>query len=109
MSRSRGRRFGTWSCGRAFHLARFARQEGECCAVPASSRSDARLSSRKRSKMTSDLFPLSAPAKVHHNTLESVLAEEAIRRGEARFSDAGALVVETGVHTGRSVQDKFTV
>ena len=37
------------------------------------------------------------------------LIELAIRRGEARFASTGALVVETGAHTGRSVQDKFTV
>ena len=34
--------------------------------------------------MTSEFFPLSAPAKVHHNTREAELTEEAIRRGEAR-------------------------
>ena len=55
------------------------------------------------------LFPLSAPAKVHHNTREAELIEQAIRRGEARFAATGALVVETGAHTGRSAQDKFTV
>ena len=37
------------------------------------------------------------------------LIEEAIRRGEARFAASGALVVETGAHTGRSAQDKYTV
>ena len=59
--------------------------------------------------MTTELFSLSAPARVHHNTREIELSEEAIRRGEARFSAAGALVVETGAHTGRSAQDKYTV
>lgn len=59
--------------------------------------------------MTSETFPLSAPAKVLHNTGDAELVELAIRRGEARFSSTGALTVETGVHTGRSVQDKFTV
>src|SRR5215813_9656610 len=59
--------------------------------------------------MTRELFSLSAPAKVNHNTREIELSEEAIRRGEARFSAAGALVVETGAHTGRSAQDKYTV
>ena len=59
--------------------------------------------------MTSEFFPLSAPAKVHHNTREVELTEEAIRRGEARFAASGALVVETGAHTGRSAQDKYTV
>ena len=59
--------------------------------------------------MTSELFPLSAPAKVHHNTGEVELIEVAIRRGEARFAASGALAVETGAHTGRSAQDKYTV
>src|SRR5947207_11650836 len=59
--------------------------------------------------MTSEFFPLSAPAKVHHNTREVELTEEAILRGEARFAASGALVVETGAHTGRSAQDKYTV
>jgi phosphoenolpyruvate carboxykinase (ATP) len=59
--------------------------------------------------MKSEMFPLSSAAKVHHNTREAELIEEAIRRGEARFSASGSVVVETGAHTGRSVQDKFTV
>jgi phosphoenolpyruvate carboxykinase (ATP) len=59
--------------------------------------------------MTSDTLALDAPAKVHHNTGAAELIEMAISRGEARFSASGALAVETGAHTGRSVQDKFTV
>jgi phosphoenolpyruvate carboxykinase (ATP) len=59
--------------------------------------------------MTSDTLPLNASAKVYHNTGEAELVELAIGRGEARFAASGALAVETGAHTGRSAQDKFTV
>ncbi len=59
--------------------------------------------------MTIESFPLSAPAKVNHNTGDVELIEQAIARREACFAAGGALVVETGSHTGRSVQDKFTV
>jgi len=59
--------------------------------------------------MTIDTLPLSLPASVKHNTGDAELVELAIARGEAHFSAYGALSVETGVHTGRSVQDKFTV
>ncbi len=37
------------------------------------------------------------------------LVAEAVRRDEGRLSADGALIVHTGVHTGRSVQDKFVV
>eukprot|EP01037_Dinobryon_pediforme_P021686 gene21686-22622_t len=46
---------------------------------------------------------------VHWNLSEPRLYEEAIRRGEAKVAAGGALVVDTGVHTGRSPQDKFIV
>ncbi len=46
---------------------------------------------------------------VHWNVLEPALAEEAIRRNEARLTNGGALVADTGVHTGRSPKDKFVV
>ena len=37
------------------------------------------------------------------------LVAAAVRRNEGRLSADGALIVNTGVHTGRSVQDKFVV
>jgi phosphoenolpyruvate carboxykinase (ATP) len=37
------------------------------------------------------------------------LAEQAVRRGEAVYSDTGALVIKTGEFTGRSPKDKFIV
>lgn len=47
--------------------------------------------------------------KVNANLRMAQLVTHAIRRGEARFSESGALIVRTGVHTGRSAQDKFVV
>ena len=46
---------------------------------------------------------------VHANLAAAELVTHALRRGEGRLAADGGLVVETGVHTGRSVQDKFTV
>ncbi len=46
---------------------------------------------------------------VHANLTVPHLSAHAIRRNEARFSTDGALIVRTGVHTGRSVADKYVV
>ena len=59
--------------------------------------------------MTMETLALSLPATVHHNWREAELIEAAIVRREGRFASSGAFAVETGVHTGRSVQDKYTV
>ena len=48
-------------------------------------------------------------AKVNWNWLTAPLVEAAVTRGEGRLAADGPLVVETGPHTGRSAQDKFTV
>jgi len=52
---------------------------------------------------------VAALGAVHANLTAPQLAAHAIRRGEAKFSADGALIVRTGVHTGRSVADKFIV
>jgi len=46
---------------------------------------------------------------VHWNLGPAALYEHAIRRNEGRLAQGGALVVETGRHTGRSPKDKFFV
>ena len=63
---------------------------------------------------TTDQSPLAgtglAPSgPVHANLAAAALVTHALRRGEGRLSAEGALIVKTGVHTGRSVQDKFSV
>ncbi len=58
---------------------------------------------------TPQLFPLAACSKLHRNNSVAELMEFAIGRGEGKLAAEGAFVVETGVHTGRSAQDKFVV
>ncbi len=48
-------------------------------------------------------------ARVHWNFEAPALYEESLKRGEAGLAAGGALVAETGVHTGRSPKDKFVV
>jgi phosphoenolpyruvate carboxykinase (ATP) len=48
-------------------------------------------------------------AEAKRNASDAELVELALARGEGCLNSAGALCVETGVHTGRSVQDKFIV
>ncbi|HXG99454.1 MAG TPA: phosphoenolpyruvate carboxykinase [Sphingomicrobium sp.] len=48
-------------------------------------------------------------AAVHWNLSTAPLVEQAVARGEGRLGKDGPLVVQTGVHTGRSAQDRFLV
>ncbi len=48
-------------------------------------------------------------AKINKNWNEERLYERAVASGEARVAKGGSLLVETGLHTGRSAKDKFTV
>lgn len=56
-----------------------------------------------------DNHGLAGVAAAHWNHAEASLYESAILRGEGRVGLGGALVVETGQHTGRSASDKFIV
>jgi phosphoenolpyruvate carboxykinase (ATP) len=62
--------------------------------------------------VTPTAVPAAAPHRVRpvfDNLTAPALVAEALRRDEGRLSEDGALIVATGVHTGRSVQDKFVV
>ncbi|WP_324807704.1 phosphoenolpyruvate carboxykinase [Sphingomonas sp. LY29] len=48
-------------------------------------------------------------AKVHWNLTTAPLVEQAVSRGEGHLTKDGALLVDTGKFTGRSVKDKFVV
>ncbi|MFM5908746.1 MAG: phosphoenolpyruvate carboxykinase (ATP), partial [Novosphingobium sp.] len=48
-------------------------------------------------------------AKIHANLGTAPLVEHALVRGEGRLTRDGALLVDTGKFTGRSVKDKFVV
>ncbi|HEX7388476.1 MAG TPA: phosphoenolpyruvate carboxykinase [Acidiphilium sp.] len=48
-------------------------------------------------------------AELHANLTPPGLVTHALRRGEAKLSADGGLLVQTGVHTGRSAADKFVV
>jgi phosphoenolpyruvate carboxykinase (ATP) len=46
---------------------------------------------------------------LHANLTAPALVAHSLRKGEGRLSADGAIIVRTGIHTGRSVGDKFVV
>ncbi len=48
-------------------------------------------------------------ARIHWNLTTAPLVELAVQRGEGQLTKDGALLVDTGKFTGRSVKDKFVV
>ena len=46
---------------------------------------------------------------IYRNLSPAEVIEHALRRGEGKLSNTGALVVKTGKYTGRSAKDKFIV
>jgi phosphoenolpyruvate carboxykinase (ATP) len=64
---------------------------------------------RKRASHGLDNYGIRNPATVYWNLTAPELYEEVARRGEGIFSDHGALIVDTGEHTGRAAKDKAIV
>ncbi len=60
-------------------------------------------------KLGANTFGFAEPARVFLNLEAPALYEEALQRREAQLTAGGALLAETGVHTGRSPKDKFVV
>ncbi|MGY6635771.1 MAG: phosphoenolpyruvate carboxykinase [Erythrobacter sp.] len=52
---------------------------------------------------------LKTSAVIHPNLGTSALVEHALKKGEGKLTKHGALLVETGKFTGRSVKDKYIV
>jgi phosphoenolpyruvate carboxykinase (ATP) len=52
---------------------------------------------------------IDATGRIYRNPTTSLLYSHALDRGEGRLGEGGPLVVDTGVHTGRSPKDKFVV
>src|SRR6266536_1673231 len=52
---------------------------------------------------------ITAAGRIYRNPTTSLLYTHALARGEGRLAEGGPLVVDTGVHTGRSPKDKFVV
>ncbi|HZB45914.1 MAG TPA: phosphoenolpyruvate carboxykinase [Pyrinomonadaceae bacterium] len=64
---------------------------------------------RRHSDVGLDALGIKAPANVYWNLNTPELYEEIARRGEGLYSAHGAVVVDTGEHTGRAAKDKAIV
>jgi phosphoenolpyruvate carboxykinase (ATP) len=50
-----------------------------------------------------------ASGRIHWNPTTAMLYSQALARGDGVLAEGGPLVVDTGVHTGRSPKDKYVV
>jgi len=64
---------------------------------------------RKRTPVGVEAHGIKEARRVYWNLTPPELYEEVARRGEGVISDHGALVVDTGEHTGRAARDKAIV
>lgn len=63
----------------------------------------------RNSSTGSDIFGFKGLKALYWNQNEPALYEYSLCRGETQLAAGGALVAETGIHTGRSPKDKFVV
>jgi phosphoenolpyruvate carboxykinase (ATP) len=64
---------------------------------------------RKNTSYELDSYGIREPARVYWNLTAPELYEEIARRSEGILSNHGALIVNTGEHTGRAAKDKAIV
>src|SRR5918912_2020063 len=64
---------------------------------------------RRKSDVGLDAYGITQASSVYWNLTAPELYEEAVRRGEGFISAHGALIVDTGEHTGRAAKDKAIV
>ena len=69
----------------------------------------AREQGRRRSDVGLESIGISPSANVYWNLTTAELYEEIARRGEGVISPHGALLIDTGEHTGRAAKDKAIV
>lgn len=54
-------------------------------------------------------YGINPDMKLHYNMPKSFYIQTAVRKGYGKLSKDGALIVETGKHTGRSANDRYIV
>src|ERR1044072_5076736 len=64
---------------------------------------------RKNTSYELDNYGIKDPARVYWNLNTPELYEEIARRNEGMYSNHGAIIVDTGEHTGRAAKDKAIV
>ena len=64
---------------------------------------------RKNTSYELDNYGIKEPARVYWNLNTPELYEEIARRNEGELSNYGAILVDTGEHTGRAAKDKAIV
>jgi len=67
------------------------------------------INGRVNPAMTLESQGMTGLGQIHYNLMEPDLVTAALAAGEGTLGQGGALLVTTGMHTGRSPKDKFVV